>query len=54
MDESAAWKHDVYEALKSENAVSLKKVESFIAEGEKLPFQYPVVSSNLSYLFLFE
>ncbi len=32
------------EALLSENAISLKKVEKFIAEGEKLPFNYSKVT----------
>jgi hypothetical protein len=42
IEESRAWKSGVTDALKSEN-VSLKKVEQFIAEGEKLPFHFDQV-----------
>jgi hypothetical protein len=44
----SAWKNGVNEALNSDNnTVSLKKVESYLSEGEQLPFQYPIELSLL-------
>lgn len=42
------WKEGVQEALNSDNnTVSLKTVEVFMSEGDKLPFQYPAELSAL-------
>jgi hypothetical protein len=38
------------EALQAENMISLKKVESFISDGERLPFQFNLVGACIELL----
>lgn len=47
IQECQSWHSAVMEALQAEAMISLKKVESFINDGERLPFQYNTVSFHV-------